>query len=167
MLSNEQIDIINTIKQNTNVICDAVAGSGKTTTVLELAIALPEKLILQITYNSILRHEVKDKAKNIKNLKIHSYHSLYVNYYNSDAYTDNIINNVIINNSPPIKDLPKFDIIVIDEVQDMTILFFTAIQKFVHDLQKDVKYLYSPPFFRNYSKNLKKGWLQEHLKYRS
>lgn len=141
MLSNEQIDIINTIKQNNNVICDAVAGSGKTTTVLELAIALPEKLILQITYNSILRHEVKDKAKNIKNLKIHSYHSLYVNYYSRDAYTDNIINNIIINNSPPIKDLPKFDIIVIDEVQDMTILFFTAIQKFVNDLQKDVKYL--------------------------
>lgn len=141
MLSNEQIDIINTIKQNNNVICDAVAGSGKTTTVLELAMALPEKLILQITYNSILRHEVKDKAKNIKNLKIHSYHSLYVNYYSRDAYTDNIINNIIINNSPPIKDLPKFDIIVIDEVQDMTILFFTAIQKFVNDLQKDVKYL--------------------------
>lgn len=141
MLSNEQIDIINTIKQNNNVICDAVAGSGKTTTVLELAMALPEKLILQITYNSILRHEVKDKAKNIKNLKIHSYHSLYVNYYSRDAYTDNVINNIIINNSPPIKDLLKFDIIVIDEVQDMTILFFTAIQKFVNDLQKDVKYL--------------------------
>ena len=48
MLSNEQIDIINTIKQNKNVICDAVAGSGKTTTVLELAKALPDKLILQI-----------------------------------------------------------------------------------------------------------------------
>jgi hypothetical protein len=141
MLSNEQIDIINTIKQNKNVICDAVAGSGKTTTVLELAKALPEKSILQITYNSMLRHEVKDKAKNIKNLKIHSYHSLYVNYYNNDAHTDNIINNIIDKNNPPIKELPKFDIVVIDEVQDMTILFFSAIQKFVNDLQKNVQYL--------------------------
>jgi hypothetical protein len=141
MLSNEQIDIINTIKQNKNVICDAVAGSGKTTTVLELAKALPDKLILQITYNSMLRHEVKDKAKDIKNIKIHSYHSLYVNYYNSDAHCDHIINNVINNNTPPIKELPAFDIIVIDEMQDMTILFFSAIQKFTNDLQKNVQYL--------------------------
>jgi hypothetical protein len=141
MLSNEQIDIINTIKQNKNVICDAVAGSGKTTTVLELAKALPDKLILQITYNSILRHEVKDKAKDIKNIKIHSYHSLYVNYYNTNAYSDIIINNVIENNTSPIKELPKFDIIVIDEVQDMTILFYSAILKFTNDLQKNVQYL--------------------------
>lgn len=141
MLSNEQIDIINTIKQNKNVICDAVAGSGKTTTVLELAKALPDKLILQITYNSMLRHEVKDKAKDIKNIKIHSYHSLYVNYYNKNAHSDYIINNVIDNNTPPIKELPAFDIIVIDEMQDMTILFFSAIQKFTNDLQKNVQYL--------------------------
>ncbi len=132
MLSIEQINIINTIKENKNVICDAVAGSGKTTTILELAKALPEKLILQITYNSMLRHEVKDKARNIKNLKIHSYHSLYVNYYNNNAHTDNILNDIIINNKIPIKELPKFDIIVIDEVQDMTILFFSAIQKFIN-----------------------------------
>ena len=141
MLSIEQLNIINTIKQNKNVICDAVAGSGKTTTVLELAKALPNKLILQITYNSILRHEVKDKAKDIKNIKIHSYHSLYVNYYNTNAYSDIIINNVIDNNTPPIKEIPKFDIIVIDEVQDMTILFYSAILKFTNDLQKNVQYL--------------------------
>lgn len=141
MLSIEQLNIINTIKENKNVICDAVAGSGKTTTILELAKALPEKLILQITYNSMLRHEVKDKARNIKNLKIHSYHSLYVNYYNNNAHTDNILNDIIINNKIPIKELPKFDIIVIDEVQDMTILFFSAIQKFINDLQKNVQYL--------------------------
>jgi len=141
MLSNEQLDIINAIKQNKNVICDAVAGSGKTTTVLELAKALPNKLILQITYNSILRHEVKDKAKDIKNIKIHSYHSLYVNYYNTYAYSDIIINNVIDNNTSPIKELPNFDIIVIDEVQDMTILFYSAILKFANDLQKNVQYL--------------------------
>ena len=141
MLSDEQLNIINTIKENKNVICDAVAGSGKTTTVLELAKALPDKLILQITYNSILRHEVKDKAKDIKNIKIHSYHSLYVNYYNTNAYSDIIINNVIDNNTPPIKELPKFDIIVIDEVQDMTILFYSAILKFTNDLQKNVQYL--------------------------
>ena len=141
MLSDEQLNIINTIKENKNVICDAVAGSGKTTTVLELAKALPDKLILQITYNSILRHEVKDKAKDIKNIKIHSYHSLYVNYYNTNAYSDIIINNVIENNTPPIKELPKFDIIVIDEVQDMTILFYSAILKFTNDLQKNVQYL--------------------------
>jgi hypothetical protein len=141
MLSIEQLNIINTIKQNKNVICDAVAGSGKTTTVLELAKALPNKLILQITYNSILRHEVKDKAKDIKNIKIHSYHSLYVNYYNTNAYSDIIINNVIDNNTAPIKEIPKFDIIVIDEVQDMTILFYSAIIKFTNDLQKNVQYL--------------------------
>jgi len=141
MLSKEQLNIINAIKENKNVICDAVAGSGKTTTVLELAKLLPNKLILQITYNSMLRHEVKEKAKNISNLEIHSYHSLYVNYYDKESYTDIIINNIISLNLSPIKELPKFDIIVIDEIQDMTILFYSAIQKFINDLNKNVQYL--------------------------
>jgi hypothetical protein len=139
MLSDEQINIINNIINNKNVICDSVAGSGKTTTILELAKILPNKLILQITYNSMLRYEVKEKAKNIKNLEVHSYHSLYVNYYNSNAYTDIILNNIINNNSLPIKKIPNFDIIVIDEVQDMTFLFYAAIKKLINDIQKEIQ----------------------------
>ena len=46
--SEEQEKIINAIVNNKNVIVNAVAGSGKTTTVLLIANKLQHKKILQI-----------------------------------------------------------------------------------------------------------------------
>ena len=59
--SDEQMNIINAIKEGYNVQVDAVAGSGKTTTVLSLAHYICEKNILQVTYNSELKLEVRQK----------------------------------------------------------------------------------------------------------
>ena len=62
--SDEQQIIIDHIKNGNNVCVDAVAGSGKTTTVLSLAHMNCSLHIQQLTYNSELRREVK--SKNIK-----------------------------------------------------------------------------------------------------
>ena len=62
-LSGEQDFILQNIKKGENVIVDAVAGSGKSTVVLSIASQIPNKKILQITYNSMLRKEVKEKVK--------------------------------------------------------------------------------------------------------
>jgi superfamily II DNA or RNA helicase len=54
--SSEQQLIIDAIKRGENVSVNAVAGSGKTTTILGIAKQIPEKKILQITYNLSLIH---------------------------------------------------------------------------------------------------------------
>lgn len=129
-ISKEQQQIIENIKQNRNVIVDAVAGSGKTTSILHIAQAFPEKSILVITYNSKLRLETKEKLVifDIPNIEIHTYHSFCVNYYDKDCYDDNGIKKML---SKPMSHTSAYDLIVIDEAQDMTLLYFTLIKKIV------------------------------------
>jgi nucleoside-triphosphatase THEP1 len=133
--SDEQKEILKAIKENHSVIGDCVAGSGKTTTVFFIAKMFPNKNILQITYNAQLKLEVREKVEqsNIKNLEIHTYHSLAVKFYDEGAHEDNVINNIIKNDVVTKRNIPKYDIIVIDETQDMTLLFYKLIHKFLND----------------------------------
>lgn len=137
-LSDEQQAVINYIKDNKSVIIDAVAGSGKTTTVLGLAKALPCMYILQVTYNAHLKLEVKEKAykQKVDNLEIHTYHSLCLKYYR--CHKDEQIVNVLEYDVKPKKVLPQFSLIVIDEVQDMRNLYYNFILKFLHDIGRKI-----------------------------
>lgn len=135
MISIEQQEIIDEIiKKSNNVACCAVAGSGKTTTVIELAKQCEGK-ILQITYNARLKHEVREKAP--QNLTVHTYHSMVCSFYNK-AYTDEEIDITIKLNKKlktKARAAAKFDIIVIDECQDMTRLYFDIINKLIVDIK--------------------------------
>jgi hypothetical protein len=135
--SAAQTSIIESIKNNKNIIVDAVAGGGKTTTVLHIARSFPDKKIIQITYNSSLKIEVREKviSQDIQNLLVHTYHSIAVNYYDKHAYTDINLHNIISTNSKPFIELPQCDILVIDETQDQTMLYFNLVKKFMADLR--------------------------------
>lgn len=50
--SNEQLQVINNVSNN-NMVVDAIAGAGKTTTILHIAKTHETKKILLITYNNI------------------------------------------------------------------------------------------------------------------
>jgi len=128
-LSNEQEKIVNNILKN-NIIVDSVAGSGKTTTNLHIAIKHNNKKILLLTYNAKLKLETREKLKqcNINNMEVHSYHSFCVKYYDDKAYTDTEIKKII-NNNIESKEKFNYDIIIIDEVQDMTDTYFYLICK--------------------------------------
>ncbi|MEI7670418.1 MAG: UvrD-helicase domain-containing protein, partial [Pseudomonadota bacterium] len=78
ILSEEQQNILNVVKTGTNVMVDAVAGTGKTTLILSIAKELSTTKILQMTYNSSLRIDVKTKVANLKmeNIRVHTFHSL-------------------------------------------------------------------------------------------
>ena len=136
--SDEQQYIIDQIGSGHNVVADCVAGSGKTTTVLFLAQQFPDKKVLQITYNKALKMEVRKKAdsRGISNLEIHTYHSLCVKYYDHDAYTDEPMRTVCERNAVPICALPDYDIIVLDEAQDMSILYYWMVKKLMRDCSK-------------------------------
>lgn len=135
--SEEQQNAINFILAGDNVVLDAVAGSGKSTTVLSLACQVPDKVrILQLAYNAILRKEVKTKLRerDIKNVKVHTFHSLAVKYYLLSAHTDTGIRKIIREDMPTKAPIPKFEIIVLDEAQDMSFLYFQFMAKFAIDM---------------------------------
>lgn len=133
--SAEQRVAIQHILNGDNVVLDAVAGSGKSTTVLAAASVLPDKHILLLAFNAILRKETESKIKkmNLTNVAVHTFHSLCVKYYLESAHTDTGIRRVILGNMPPRKPLPRFDLVVLDEAQDMSFLYFQWMAKFIHD----------------------------------
>ena len=135
-LSEEQTVVLNHTKSGHNSVVDAVAGSGKSTTILAIATKLATKKFIQFTYNSMLRCEIKEKTEQlaITNLDIHTYHSLAVKYYNSSAYTDTGIRHILTHNTKPRIHIPKKDVVVIDEAQDMTFLYFQFIVKYTMDM---------------------------------
>ena len=97
--SDEQQAVVRAVADGNNVIVDSVAGSGKTTTVMHLAHALPNKRMLLLTYNSrlkvrhwpawtplhectstivVLQEETRARVTALKlpNLEVHSFHAL-------------------------------------------------------------------------------------------
>lgn len=129
------------------IIVDAVAGSGKTTTVLLLAALFPDVDVVQITYNAKLKQEVRQKANlsNLTKLEIHTYHSLALKLYGGACQTDEGIVNILRNNMPLKKGRGKStwatpQIVVLDEVQDSTVLLYSLMQKIMVDV-----YIGRPP----------------------
>jgi len=143
ILSEEQENIYNNVSQGHNVVVDAVAGTGKTTLILSIAGRLPNKKILQITYNKSLRHEVMKRAidMELENIKIHTFHSLAVKYYSREAHTDIELRKIINNKIKPSSRIDELDLLVLDECQDMTFLYFQLIVKFIMDMGHKIQLL--------------------------
>jgi hypothetical protein len=142
-MSDEQYLIFSHIKNGDNAIGDACAGSGKSTTILSIAENLPTKSFLQLAYNSMLRKEIQEKTDKLSltNICVHTFHSLVVKYYSDQGHTDTEIRRVLLNNTPPRTQLPKYDVIVIDEAQDMTFLYFKLIIRFCRDMGGSIQLL--------------------------
>lgn len=118
-------------------------GSGKTTTALYVCKEYHDKKILLLTYNANLRHETKQKLTKLKltNCMVHTYHSFNRQFFGSDDYTDIGINDTLKkdkNNCSPL----DFDIFILDEVQDMTFLYYEFVLKIMSlNLIKNYKIL--------------------------
>lgn len=139
-ISTEQKVVINNLKNN-NVIVNAVAGSGKTTTTIFIALENIKDNILLLTYNANLKVETRNRIdeNNISNTEVHSYHSFGVKYYNRSCFTDKEIKNVIYSNSTPLKKI-NYDIIIIDEAQDITAVYYEFICKiFVDNINENTR----------------------------
>lgn len=135
-LSDEQQNICDEIiHKNSNVIINAVAGSGKTTTILGLAHQLLQNSdnrdIIMITYNRELKDEVCDKVKKYKltNIKIHTYHSFAYAYFGKqDMDYDQALIDIVEKQKPKIGFCKFIPILVIDEVQDMIDIYYNFIK---------------------------------------
>lgn len=133
-LSYEQQQVVDAIKAQYNVKVSGVAGCGKTTNILGISTSFPDKNVLVLTYNARLKIETRQKVEMlaITNTEVHSYHAMCVRYYSSEGAKDNGIINVTRKDTKPKKPM-NFDIIILDECQDMTKCYYDFVQKIVKD----------------------------------
>jgi len=141
--SEEQNRVINLITEGKNVYTEAVPGAGKTTTGLAMGERLRNKEIFYITFSAQLKLEGKEKAREygLTNVHMFSYHSLGVRYYYNKAYDDRGLQKILKDNMNFKDGLPKLDILVLDEIQDMTKLFYNFILKFIKDQGSNIQLL--------------------------
>lgn len=135
-LSLEQQSIIREIRDH-HVQVTAVAGCGKTTTNLFLAQHNKDLNILLLTYNASLRIETNLKIAEygLDNIQVHTFHSFAFKFY-KECFNDYGIFEILEYQLAPISeyaDSLNFDIIILDEMQDMTLLYFRFICKIYHD----------------------------------
>jgi len=138
-ISDEQKNIIEKLENN-NVIVDSVAGSGKTTTNLFIAKCYNKMNILLLTYNARLKLETRTRidSLHIKNMEAHSFHAFCYKYY-GNYYNDEKIYYMLQKKVNPKEDI-NFDIIIIDEAQDLTPLYYELICKICNDNKKIPKF---------------------------
>lgn len=138
--SLEQENIIDLIQEN-HVIVDSVAGCGKTTTIIHAALRYPDKSFLVLMYNKRLKEESKQKIKALQlhNIEVQNFHSFFVKHYDSDSFTDVGLFQTILQNKKP--SIPfHYDAIVVDEAQDLKMIFFSSLCKIINDNLTDTLY---------------------------
>ena len=62
-------------------------------------------------------------------------------YYRDTAFVDNELRKIVTNKEKPQQPIPDIDILVLDETQDMTYLYFQFMCKFLFDTNKKVQLL--------------------------
>lgn len=134
-ISDEQQKIINYLKANYNLKIEAVAGSGKTTTRLFIADAFKDKNIIILTYNKKLADETNKKIKkhSLTNIKCKTFHLFIGNCFGDTCKDDQALNYIIINKIGVIKNLEHFDLLILDEVQDMSFNIYKPLVKIIKE----------------------------------
>ena len=83
-LTKEQIEIIKSVKYYDNIKILAFAGSGKTSTLMQIAKEYPDKKILYLAFNRKVAKEIASKAP--FNVKVYTTHSLAYTYLKRFRY---------------------------------------------------------------------------------
>ncbi|KAI5777410.1 P-loop containing nucleoside triphosphate hydrolase protein [Geopyxis carbonaria] len=122
-----------------NLIISACAGSGKTTTILWLALSAPERHFQVLVYNRRLRTETaaRIKALGLSNIDVETYHSFGTRHYGATCYTDEGLKRIITStagNTPNALADVKADVVVLDEAQDITPVLKLFVDRVLADL---------------------------------
>lgn len=115
----EQSDILNAIRNGYNVSISAVAGSGKTGTAIlvnNLMKKMHKKMLL-LAFNRMTVHEVKNKG-----ISAWTYNAFALSYF-PGAWSDARLHNSIGNTEKKADLKFKYDLIYLDESQDLTPLY--------------------------------------------
>jgi hypothetical protein len=140
--SVEQQQIVDAVvHQRYNVTVDAVAGSGKTTTTRHVVDALREARpdacrTLMVTYSRRLKDDAEAALSAYDTVHVHTYHSFAGSQYDGSSaacHDDVAMTRIVQDDREPVAHAPLFDLIIVDEVQDMTAMYFRLIVKTAYD----------------------------------
>lgn len=126
-LSDEQRLFIEKALEGKNILVDACIGSGKTTAIQNLCNELPSaKKVLYLTYNKLLKLDARFKIKK-KNVTVTNYHGFcwYGLFKIGISVGTSDLIQTFIQKRPPIG---KYDILIIDEYQDIEQEFAELLQ---------------------------------------
>lgn len=124
------MEIYRAINENKNVLIKSCAGSGKTTSIVDIVNKYPTKSILILCFNRMLTDKTTKLIELNTNAECHTYHSFVLNYYDVKSSTDEGIIESF--DKQPLKNI-KYDILIIDECQDMTSIYSKLIEKIIID----------------------------------
>ncbi len=125
--SKEQCKIIDNI-EHYNISVQGLAGSGKTTTTFFVAQKYPNKNILILTYNQIIKQEMTEKANylKIKNMDILTFHEFSAKLWNTSCTLDKEIK-YLVDRGFKRKAILNYDIIFVDEAQDLNDTYYKVL----------------------------------------
>ena len=132
--SREQAAVVASVLERIHVACEAVAGSGKTTTILHCAQAAPHLTFLVLTYNARLKLQTRKRARELglSNVEVHSFHAMGARYYDGRCRNDEVLRAIVDDDRAPHSRV-AFDCLVIDEAQDLTPLLHSFVLKVLRD----------------------------------
>ena len=122
--SGEQWAVIAGFEQGKNVLCRAVAGAGKTTALLLVAGRAPATRFLALTYNKRLQVDMARRAP--PNVTVLTYHAAAGRAYGGLVRTDEQLRDHVARGPPGAP--PRFDVILIDEAQDMLVEYYVFVR---------------------------------------
>lgn len=121
-LSTEQQLFCHTALAGKNVRVEACIGSGKTTAIQTLCDLFPKnKLILYLTYNRLLKIDAKNKIHN-QNVVVTNYHGFVYPYLVRNGIKCGLSNSIRLFTENRLS-IPRFDVLIIDEYQDIELDF--------------------------------------------
>jgi len=134
MLSQEQSVVVDTVVTLNNCVVIARAGAGKTTTAIEAGRCFfvdHAKPTLILTYNAALKESGRQRVRDMgleESIHVHSFHAAANTFYNNmdTTGTDLDVEKAI---AAEPKCPLNFGLIVVDEAQDLTPLFYNFICK--------------------------------------
>ena len=135
--SDEQNEIIMNFKAGYNLKIEAVAGAGKTTTLLYLAKITAEQFgckSLILTYNKSLQLEIQNMIDSYKlNCVCYTYHGYASKIYRKCINNDKLLRQCLNDGEPP--NNPKIPVLFLDEVQDMNEDYHKLVTKLTYHEQ--------------------------------
>lgn len=123
-LSNEQQAVVDTFFDDRDIVVDATCGSGKTRTIQQLCNEItkrrPNDNVLYLTYSKLLK---EDAQRRVFGAKVTNYHGVvypYLRNANIKCGISESIKKFNENFKQLSKDFPAYDVLIIDEYQDIT-----------------------------------------------
>jgi hypothetical protein len=124
--SREQLEALIAFARGDNIKCRAVAGAGKTTTLLMCAAGRPGASFLLLTYQKSLQVEGAKRAP--PSVEVRTYHSAAGRAYGQTVRDDEKLRELVF--APPGRP-PAFDALALDEAQDMSLEYYVLVRHFL------------------------------------